>query len=509
MPEILTITTGGDLRTLLRDADLGKLHLSLDEADGGSAFTLLDTFDAQVAAAELLLLLTEDGLHLLGGAAPLVQAHAEPDFLARMPAGPVTKRLSGIVSPLRTLMSVAGGTLSRQGLRVLDDNEKTHLRGTLHVLDAGKGRTVSVSDLTPLRGYDKTLRKVGSALSGRAGKGKVNTMLEASAVLRGEDPALIGKTRVVMSADEKAFKAANDIIRAQLVAARRQEDGIRADLDSEFLHEYRVALRRVRSVISLFKGVYDDKQTADLKARFGAIMARTGRLRDLDVYLIEREAYLALVPEGFRPGIGKLFDMFAAQRDVEHAKLTAYLDSKAYQKEMAKLEALFDKTKALSKGPEAKRHALDYAKALIWKRYRKVCKIARDIDDATPDAQVHELRIECKKLRYLMEFFAPLFGDAEVRKLIKALKGLQDNLGNFNDYSVQQAALQAQAEALVGGTAADTVEIASGLGALVTVLHQKQLEERARVAASFAAFDSAETQAQFRSLFKPGGEAKP
>ena len=505
---MLTITSGGDLRTLLQDADLGKLHLALDEGEGTSAFALLDTFDAQVAAAGLLLVLTDAGLHLLGGTEALVQERAEPDFIAQMPAGPVTKRLSGIVSPLRTLMTVAEGTLSRHGLRVLDDNEKTHLRGTLWVLDAGKAGAVSVSALTPLRGYDKTLGKVKAALSAAAGNGKVGTMLEASAALRGEDPALIGKTRIVMSADEKAFKAANDIIRAQLVAARRQEDGIGADLDSEFLHEYRVALRRVRSVISLFKGVYDEKQTADLKARFGAIMARTGRLRDLDVYLIERDRYLALVPEGFRPGIGKLFDMFAAQRDLEHAKLTAYLDSKAYEKEMAKLEKLFDKTKALSKGPESNRHALDYAKALIWKRYRKVCKIARGIDDATPDEQVHELRIECKKLRYLMEFFAPLFGDAEVRKLIKALKKLQDNLGNFNDYSVQQAALQEQADALAGSSEPDTVEIATGIGGLVTVLHNKQLEERARVTASFAAFDSEETQAQFRTLFKPEGEAK-
>ena len=505
---MLTITSGGDLRTLLQDADLGKLHLALDEGEGTSVFALLDTFDAQVAAAGLLLVLTDEGLRLLGGAEALVQERAEPDFIAQMPAGPVTKRLSGIVSPLRTLMTVAEGTLSRHGLRVLDDNEKTHLRGTLWVLDAGKAGAVSVSALTPLRGYDKTLGKVKAALSAAAGNGKVGTMLEASAALRGEDPALIGKTRIVMSADEKAFKAANDIIRAQLVAARRQEDGIGADLDSEFLHEYRVALRRVRSVISLFKGVYDEKQTADLKARFGAIMARTGRLRDLDVYLIERDRYLALVPEGFRPGIGKLFDMFAAQRDLEHAKLTAYLDSKAYEKEMARLEKLFDKTKALSKGPEANRHALDYAKALIWKRYRKVCKIARGIDDATPDEQVHELRIECKKLRYLMEFFAPLFGDAEVRKLIKALKKLQDNLGNFNDYSVQQAALQEQADALAGSSEPDTVEIATGIGGLVTVLHNKQLEERARVTASFAAFDSEETQAQFRTLFKPEGEAK-
>ncbi len=508
MSEMLTFASGGDLRTAFGGVDLGKLSFSLEEGDATVPFALLDTFDAQIAAAGLLLVQTGDGLHLLGGGAALRQDCAEPDFIANMPVGPVTKMLAGIVSPLRTLMTVAEGSLARQGLRVLDDYQKTHLRGTLWVLDAGKGRVVSLPALTALRGYDKSLSKVTAKLGAKADGRKLGSMLEASALLRGEDPALIAKTRIVMTPDEKAFKAANDIIRAQLVAARRQEDGITADLDSEFLHEYRVALRRVRSVISLFKGVYDDKQTADLKARFGAIMARTGRLRDLDVYLIERERYLALVPARFRPGIGKLFDMFAAQRDVEHAKLTAYLDGKAYEKEVAKLEKLFDKTRHLSKGPEAGRHALDFAKALIWKRYRKVCMIARAIDDTTPDEQVHELRIECKKLRYLMEFFAPLFGDNEVKSLIKALKKLQDNLGNFNDYSVQQAALQEQADALAGSTEPDTVEIATGIGGLVTVLHNKQLEERSRVTASFAAFDSEDTQARFRALFKPEGEAK-
>ncbi len=60
----------------------------------------------------------------------------------------------------------------------------------------------------------------------------------------------------------------------------------------------------------------------------------------------------------------------------------------------------------------------------------------------TEDEVVHQLRINCKKLRYLMEFFAPLFPENEIKTLIKALKLLQDNLGNFNDYSVQQIFLR-------------------------------------------------------------------
>ena len=72
-----------------------------------------------------------------------------------------------------------------------------------------------------------------------------------------------------------------------------------------------------------------------------------------------------------------------------------------------KLAALFADLKRLEPGPNADRGAYGYACALIWKRYRKVCKLARSITPDTPDEIVHDLRIDCKKLRYLMEFFRP------------------------------------------------------------------------------------------------------
>ena len=86
--------------------------------------------------------------------------------------------------------------------------------------------------------------------------------------------------------------------------------------------------------------------------------------------------------------------------------------------------------------------SLDFACRLVLKRYGKVCKIARSIDGKTADDVIHQLRIHCKKLRYLMEFFSPLFPENEIKTLIKSLKVLQDNLGNFNDYSVQQKFLR-------------------------------------------------------------------
>lgn len=503
-----TLFLGTDPRSRLVGAGPGKSRIVPNGEGTSQDFTLLDTFDGQVVAAGRLLIATEDRWILLGGRdGVLRQDRAEPDFVAQLPEGPVTRALAGMVSPLRILMPIAAGVLTRQDLAMLDDVEKTLVRCDTWSFTTTDGGCAAMVELRPLRGYDRALARLRAHLERLTGGGLKDARAMAVA-LRPTEAHYDGKPSIPIRAEEEAFRAANEIIRVHLAIAQRNEAGAVADLDSEFLHDYRVALRKVRSVISLFKGVYDAEQTAELKARFGALMAHTGRLRDLDVYLIERPRYLSLVPEAMRPGLERLFEIFAEERVAEQARLATHFRSEAYAREMSRLVKLFDSPKRLSKGPEAGRPALDLARTLIWARYRKVCKIAAGIDDATPDERVHELRIHCKKLRYLMEFFAPLFGKAEVKPLVGALKRLQDNLGAFNDYSVQQESLAGVLDGLHEKWDAFRVEIAQSLGALVTVLHQRQLEERARVVASFAAFDGPDIRAGFRQLFKAEGDAK-
>ena len=177
------------------------------------------------------------------------------------------------------------------------------------------------------------------------------------------------------------------------------------------------------------------------------------------------------------------------------------LRSSDYDASMDRLIEMFNGISRLKPGPNADRGAYDYASALIWKRYRKVCKIARSITDDTPDETVHDLRIDCKKLRYLMEFFAPLFDATGFKTILKPLKKLQDNLGLFNDYSVQQEALLAFASQQSNAQGRVDTQIGLAVGGLIAVLDQRQKSERSRVISSFQHFDSPETRTLFRSLF--------
>jgi len=332
--------------------------------------------------------------------------------------------------------------------------------------------------------------------------GKKNTLLIEQYLLQAIYNA---KPKLSIAAQAPAIETASHLIEMSLIVARQNEKGIKADYDSEFLHDYRVSLRKVRSVISLFKGVYSEAESISLKQKFSDIMKVTNRLRDLDVYLIDKQELFELLPEHMHFGLEQMFKAFIVERKKQLQKVTKLLSSKSYQQDIQTLQNKFRSAENLTAGSKALTASLPFASKLIWKRYRKVCQIAQKIDASTPDEEVHVLRIQCKKLRYLMEFFSSLFPKKLLKDLIKSLKRLQDNLGRFNDFSVQQESLK---EFLANYTKKhrnkNLIAMAESIGALIILLQQKQSHERAQVMQSFSHFDSPEIREEFSEVFHHG-----
>ncbi|MFC3615954.1 CHAD domain-containing protein [Lutimaribacter marinistellae] len=473
------------------------LRLLLEPLKDEGGFVLLDDFDQSLQKSGRALL--EIGGELLlfaaDGSVYDQATKASGGFVAEMTPGPVRKRL-GDISPLRALLEVASGTAQSQQAALLDDEDKTQARAAIRVLSAAEGEVTLVT-VELMRGYDKAFETLRASLIARGATAQTGTIASKLA------PSLkpyVSKPAIPLDAGQTAHDVAVTIIRAYLEVARRNEAGTIADHDTEFLHDYRVALRKIRSVLSLFKGVFPHEQTVHLKSAFSELMAPTGPLRDLDVYLLEKDAYFELLPDSLHRGLRDMFRTYQKERDAAQQRIARRFRSKAYADRMAELEQAFSE-EDLSRGDKADLPAAQYARALIWKRYRKVCKIARAIDDSTPDEEVHELRISCKKLRYLIEFFAPLFAAEDLAKVLKPLKKLQDNLGLFNDYSVQQEALRSFVKTHRSRDRATDTEVALAVGGLITVLHKRQLDERALVTARFKQFDSDEVRETARTLF--------
>ncbi|MGB5401269.1 MAG: CHAD domain-containing protein, partial [Thermoanaerobaculia bacterium] len=151
--------------------------------------------------------------------------------------------------------------------------------------------------------------------------------------------------------------------------------------------------------------------------------------------------------------------------------------------------------------PLAEKEILLTASSRIWKAFRKVLKQGLAIDSSSPPEILHRLRIDCKKLRYLLEFFRSLYDEDEIRTLVKALKHLQDNLGDFNDLEIQQDSLQRFAHEMFQEGLA-TGETLMALGRLVDRLETRQEAERQRFQQELSRFASKKNRARFRALFK-------
>ena len=124
-------------------------------------------------------------------------------------------------------------------------------------------------------------------------------------------------------------------------------------------------------------------------------------------------------------------------------------------------------------------------------------KIKRD----SPSPMLHMLRIECKKLRYLLEFFASLFAEKETAIIIKHLKRLQDNLGDFNDLYVQQESINKFLNNSETGYDFEKNDTQAAIGGLISVLYQKQIGVRKKFGRNFKEFSDKETSLLFAKLF--------
>ncbi len=501
-PENINFILDGSIPNNSMGEKLGNLTFEYHQTEDTTSFQLLDCFDQSIRASGQALIYADNMLMLLQADGTIISQPSPKagGFLSEQNDGPVKKALS-FVSPLRSILVVGQGKLTDIRVNAVDSEKKTHVRALLRTFQSNEmDSRMTLATLQALRGYDTAFNLMKQKIDQLGYKEEPDITSMYIRLISGYQP-YNPKPVIAISKDELAFQAANDIIKTYIDVARLNEPGIIADEDSEFLHDYRVSLRKVRSVISLFKGIYSEEQTLTLKKTFSDLMSPTGRLRDLDVYLLDRKNYFDLLPDSLHDGLTIMFNLFETERNNHLKLISKHLKSSAYYKSISSLHALFSGSDDLQPGPNADHSAFIYARELIWKRYRKVCKIARAINPDTPDSEVHELRIHCKKLRYLMEFFSPMFPLKEIKSLIKALKRLQDNLGLFNDYSVQQESLQEFILTNASKGRKQDISVAKSVGALIAMLYQKQLEERAKVITNFQIFDSLSTQQQFKKLF--------
>jgi CHAD domain-containing protein len=216
--------------------------------------------------------------------------------------------------------------------------------------------------------------------------------------------------------------------------------------------------------------------------------------------------YQGRLPEHVQPDLEPLKEFLDRHQILEHRDMAQLLDSDRYAELLRDWEAFLEHPQVAATGPtEAKTPIRRLADQRIWKAFRRVLKKGNAIGDDTPAEALHRLRIDCKKLRYLLEFFRSLYDEERIGLLIKALKRLQDNLGDFNDLVVQRDTLGGFCKTMLAERSASAATLMA-TGRLIADLEVRQENERLAFHKRFREFSSSANRREFRRLFKPAGK---
>ncbi len=421
------------------------------------------------------------------------------------------------VAGIRRLLPVMEVETRTRTLRALDDDDKTLWRTALdegRFRDPRSGREGELGvrvRVLPLRGYDAERDALLELLTGELGlipaeRPRLADALEAA----GRRPCDYSpKIDFHLDPDARADAVTKTILLGLLETMERNLPGARENLDSEFLHDLRVACRRTRSALTQIRSVLPDAEVAHYKERFAWLQQVTGPVRDLDVYLLDFADYQGSLPPPLRPHLEPMRAFILAHYDEEQRRLAEILEG-------AELAGLLARWRTFLESPvpdsgaaaDAGSPIKAVADARIWRMAKRVRREGRAITPESPATEMHELRKSCKKLRYLIEFFQSLYPDEAIRPLIRLLKDVLDNLGGFQDLAVQAAHLRELAGRMRAEGQGDTDTLLA-MGALIGQLLERQQRMRDAFATVFAGFLDSDTQERLRELFHSDPNREP
>lgn len=478
---------------------VARQHELEKEASRTLGLTLYDTFDWRLYRKGLFAFSHGDSFAV--GASldrpPLLHCdfRGAPRFWWDFEGGEARAFLEGI-SGVRALLPLATIDLVSEDLNVRNADGKIVCRISFLACPPGPTPGRSYLLIKPLRGYEREGGRL-RALAVKSGMKLLETpLLEDLLLLHGRHPGdYSSKLDLHLDRDMTISEAALAINTHLLSTIRSNVQGVIEDLDTEFLHDFRVATRRTRSCLTQLRGALPSDRAAEYSAEFGSVARRCNVLRDLDVCLLGRQGYYDLLPKHLHGGLDRYFSYIKRRRGREFRSFSSSLQTDAFG-------ALLDGWEAFLQDPGSRlssEAAVRVADARIYDRYQKILKRGRKITVGSPDAYLHRLRIECKKLRYLLEFFQSYYPARKMSFLIGHLKEFQDNLGEFNDLTVQQADLTRYMQ-----TAKGTPAQGAAIGGLLTAFHGRQVAVREDFHRRFEAFDSRENRALYGKLFGGG-----
>jgi CHAD domain-containing protein len=278
----------------------------------------------------------------------------------------------------------------------------------------------------------------------------------------------------------------------EIRALLAHEPGTRSGADPEDLHQMRVALRRMRSVLKLSGELVGDG-AEPVRAELGWLGQSLGEVRDHDVLIEHLREVIADFEVRDQPAGRQLVSRFVSERATAKRQLTRALSSARYSTLLREVSLL---TRATPSTVDVPRHDLI---AGLARPHRKLTKAVRALPADPPDDDLHALRIHGKKLRYAAELAqtsAKKKQAARIKELLKTTKDFQTVLGDHQDAVLAAERMR---------TVLDTGD--SAIGFVAGRIAERELTRRAEARATWrASWEAVDAAAQALNTHDTGTE---
>ena len=263
-----------------------------------------------------------------------------------------------------------------------------------------------------------------------------------TAPVKASVPALLPAVTVA-----QAFRT---VVFSCIAHLQANERGLLETTDPEYLHQARVALRRLRSALSVFNRAFPRALFEELIVELRWLGGCLGPARDWDVFATETLRVVCAAFPG-DAGLHWLTERTAELRATANDTAREAVASTRYAVLLLKLGGFFlrEPWQQLAGDPSATLRALpllEFTASVLERRHKRTVKSGRSLEQLDA-AGLHALRIQIKKLRYAAEFFSALYNKGEVREYLSALAGLQELLGGLNDAATVERLLELLREA--------------------------------------------------------------
>lgn len=245
---------------------------------------------------------------------------------------------------------------------------------------------------------------------------------------------------IAIAPDARTNETLAALVRECLHQVAANAPGLLGDDDPEWVHQMRIGTRRLRSCLRLVERCAPSVALRRLTGDVKWLAAALGIARDWDVFVRETLPPLAAwfaQDLATAPGLKRLRARARMRQRRALAAAREAVGSPRFQRMLLAGGYLcaaprFAAGDAAQSDDVLGEHATAFATALLARRHRKLEQSAGALDSGSPEER-HAVRIAAKRLRYIAEFFAPLFPRKRSKAYLKALAAVQDVLGRLND----------------------------------------------------------------------------